>query len=81
MLSLSVLPFFHPFPLPTFVLDATTIVLSPYAHRYRLFRWFRERSDVTGEPRGSACGRLGTAKIEFKSPSVHSWPVATLPPS
>ncbi|MPC62595.1 hypothetical protein E2C01_056682 [Portunus trituberculatus] len=33
---------------------------------------FRERSDVTGEPCGSLCGRQGTAKFEFKSPSVHS---------
>ncbi|MPD06739.1 hypothetical protein E2C01_102564 [Portunus trituberculatus] len=28
--------------------------------------------DVTGEPRGSPCGRQGTAKFEFKLPSVHS---------
>ncbi|MPC19808.1 Transmembrane protein 184C [Portunus trituberculatus] len=33
---------------------------------------FRERSDVTGEPCGSPCGRQGTAKFEFKLPSVHS---------
>ncbi|MPC45968.1 hypothetical protein E2C01_039674 [Portunus trituberculatus] len=33
---------------------------------------FRERSDVTGEPRGSPCGHQGTTKFEFKSPSVHS---------
>ncbi|MPC57621.1 Dedicator of cytokinesis protein 9 [Portunus trituberculatus] len=33
---------------------------------------FRERSDVTGELRGSPCGCQGSAKFEFKSPSVHS---------
>ncbi|MPD03019.1 hypothetical protein E2C01_098634 [Portunus trituberculatus] len=31
-----------------------------------------ERSDVTGEPRGSPCSCPGTAKFEFNSPSVHS---------
>ncbi|MPC33650.1 hypothetical protein E2C01_027007 [Portunus trituberculatus] len=38
------------------------------------------RSDVTRELRGSPCDNQGTAKFEFKSPSVHSWSVATLPP-
>ncbi|MPC28735.1 hypothetical protein E2C01_021946 [Portunus trituberculatus] len=33
---------------------------------------FREKSDVTGELCGSLCGHQGTAKFEFKSPSVHS---------
>ncbi|MPC56896.1 hypothetical protein E2C01_050863 [Portunus trituberculatus] len=33
---------------------------------------FRERSDVTGEQRGSLCSRQGTAKFEFKSPNMHS---------
>ncbi|MPC23083.1 hypothetical protein E2C01_016121 [Portunus trituberculatus] len=33
---------------------------------------FRERFDVTGEPHGLPCGRQGTTKFEFKSPSVHS---------
>ncbi|MPC20351.1 hypothetical protein E2C01_013293 [Portunus trituberculatus] len=33
---------------------------------------FKERFDVTGESRGSPYGRLGTAKFEFKSSSVHS---------
>ncbi|MPC22612.1 hypothetical protein E2C01_015629 [Portunus trituberculatus] len=33
---------------------------------------FRERSDITGDPRGTPCGCQGTAKFEFKSPSVHS---------
>ncbi|MPC09011.1 hypothetical protein E2C01_001611 [Portunus trituberculatus] len=33
---------------------------------------FRERSDVTRELRGSPCSRQGTAKFEFKLPSVHS---------
>ncbi|MPC12906.1 hypothetical protein E2C01_005622 [Portunus trituberculatus] len=33
---------------------------------------FRERSDVTGEPRGSPCGCQRIAKYEFKSLSVHS---------
>ena len=40
----------------------------------------RERFDVTREPCGSPCGRQRTAKFEFKSPSVHSWFMATLPP-
>ncbi|MPC82078.1 hypothetical protein E2C01_076724 [Portunus trituberculatus] len=30
---------------------------------------FGERSDVTRELRGLPCGRHGTAKFEFKSPS------------
>ncbi|MPC60692.1 E3 ubiquitin-protein ligase HERC2 [Portunus trituberculatus] len=33
---------------------------------------FRERSDVTREPRGSPGSCQGTAKFKFKSPSVHS---------
>ncbi|MPC44038.1 hypothetical protein E2C01_037696 [Portunus trituberculatus] len=33
---------------------------------------FRERSDITGEPRDSPCSRQGTTKFEFKSPSMHS---------
>ncbi|MPC60335.1 hypothetical protein E2C01_054378 [Portunus trituberculatus] len=98
--------FFHPFPSPTFVLAATTIVLTPTSttcctgrgyvggkspefvptlaeQRVAQTKWlkgtltlhsdrFRERSDVTGEPCGSPCGRQGTAKFEFKLPSVHS---------
>ncbi|MPC68629.1 hypothetical protein E2C01_062833 [Portunus trituberculatus] len=69
MLSSSVLPFFHPFPSPTFVLATTTIVLAPIGTTCCAGL---ERSDVTGEPRGSPCGRQGTTKFEFKSPSVHS---------
>ncbi|MPC50045.1 hypothetical protein E2C01_043866 [Portunus trituberculatus] len=41
---------------------------------------FRERSDVPGEPRGLLCSHQGAVKFEFKSPSVHSVAVATLPP-
>ncbi|MPC65191.1 hypothetical protein E2C01_059322 [Portunus trituberculatus] len=106
MLSSSVLLFFHPFPSPTFVLAATTIVLThigttccagrghvggnlpkfvPTLAEQRVVqaKWlkgtltlrsdrFRERSDVTGELCGLPCGCQGTAKFEFKLPSVHS---------
>ncbi|MPC17218.1 WD repeat-containing protein 6 [Portunus trituberculatus] len=92
--------------MPTFILAATTIVLTPTGticctgrghvgdkspefvptlaeQRVTQTKWlkgtltlcsdrFRERSDVTGEPCGSLCSRQGTAKFEFKSPSVHS---------
>ncbi|MPC91114.1 hypothetical protein E2C01_086130 [Portunus trituberculatus] len=33
---------------------------------------FREKSDITGELRGSLCSHQGFAKFEFKLPSVHS---------
>ncbi|MPC61026.1 hypothetical protein E2C01_055088 [Portunus trituberculatus] len=36
------------------------------------FDRFSERSDVTRELCGLPCGCQGTAKFEFKSPSVHS---------